>query len=56
MRRIDSDVVIWNWRSQEGAATLLAATAIEHKLAIVTSNAKHFRSVKMLKIEAFKPR
>ena len=25
MRLIDSDVIIWNWRSQESAATLLAA-------------------------------
>ena len=25
MRLIDSDVIIWNWRSQEAAATLLAA-------------------------------
>ena len=35
---------------------LLAANAIEHKLDIVTSNTKHFQSVKTLKIEAFKPR
>ena len=125
MRLIDSDVIIWNWRSQKAAATLLAsepfaisavtymelvqgmrnarelknlradlalwqvtilpittaiseravrlveehflahhlqladaliaATAIEHKLAIVTSNTKHFQSVKTLRIEAFKP-
>ena len=34
----------------------LIAAAIEHKLAIVTSNTKHFRSVKTLEIEAFKPR
>jgi hypothetical protein len=25
MRLIDSDIIIWNWRSQESAATLLAA-------------------------------
>ena len=126
MRLIDSDVIIWNWRGQESAATLLAeepfaisavtymelvqgmrnarelknlladlglwrvttlpitkaisdravklveehflahhlqladaliaATAIENKLAIVTSNTKHFRAVKALSIEAFKPR
>lgn len=125
MRLIDSDVIIWNWRSQEVAATLLAAepfaisavtymelvqgmrnarelknlkadlalwhvtilpvtkaisdrasrlveehfltphlqladaliaaTAMEHKLAIVTSNTKHFQAVKTLKIEVFKP-
>ena len=38
------------------ADALIAATAIEHKLAIVTSNTRHFQSVKTLKIEAFKPR
>ena len=37
-------------------APLIAATAIEHKLAIVTSNTKHFQSVKTHRIEAFKPR
>ena len=33
MRLIDSDVIIWNWRSQEAAATLLAAEpfAISHE-------------------------
>ena len=35
------------------ADALIAATAIEHKVAIVTSNTKHFRVVKTLKIEAF---
>jgi predicted nucleic acid-binding protein len=35
---------------------LIAATAIEHKLAIVASNTKHFHSVKTLRIKAFKPR
>ena len=25
MRLVDSDVIIWNWRSREAAATLLAA-------------------------------
>ena len=39
-----------------GLMRLIAATAIEHKLAIVTSNTRHFRPVKTLKIEAFKPR
>ena len=38
------------------ADALIAATAIEHKLANVTSNTKHFQSVKTLRIEAFKPR
>ncbi len=37
------------------ADALIAATAIEHKLAIVTSNTKHFRSIKTLRIEAFMP-
>jgi predicted nucleic acid-binding protein len=126
MRLVDSDVIIWNWRSQAAAAALLAAepfaisavtymelvqgmrnarelknlradlvlwqtiilpitksiseravklveehflahhlkladaiiaaTAIEHRLAIVTSNIKHFRIVKTLRVEAFTPR
>ena len=34
---------------------LIAATAIEYKLAVITSNTKHFQAVKTLKIEAFKP-
>jgi predicted nucleic acid-binding protein len=38
------------------ADALIAATAIEHKLAIVTSNTKHFRAIKALRIEGFKPR
>lgn len=38
------------------ADALIAATAIEHKLAIVTSNTKHFQAVKTLRIKAFKPR
>lgn len=38
------------------ADALIAATTIEHKPAIVTSNTKHFQSVKTLRIEAFKPR
>jgi len=35
---------------------LIAATAIERQLAVVTSNTRRFQSVKTLKIEAFKPR
>ncbi len=37
------------------ADALIAATALEHKLTIVTSNTKHFQAVKALKIEPFKP-
>ena len=125
MRLVDSDVVIWNWRSRQAAATLLAAepfvisavsymelvqgmrnarelkrlqsdfalwqetilpitesisnraiglveehflahhlqladaliagTALEHKLAIITSNAKHFQMTKGLTLEIFRP-
>jgi len=33
---------------------LIAATAIEHKLPVVTSNIKHSQSVKTRRIEAFK--
>lgn len=37
------------------ADALIAATAIEHKLLLVTSNTKHFQPVKGLKLEAFRP-
>ena len=43
-------------RGAKRTDALIAATAIAHKLAIVTSNTRHFQSVKTLKIEAFKPR
>jgi predicted nucleic acid-binding protein len=125
MRLVDSDVIIWNWRGQKSAATLLAAepiavsvvtymelvqgmrnarelrnlkadlalwrvtvlpinetismrgarlvedyfltnhlqladaliaaTAIEHKFTLVTSNVKHFRPIKALKLKSYKP-
>jgi predicted nucleic acid-binding protein len=124
MRPIDSDVIIWNWRGRESAATvlaaepfaisavtymelvqgmrnprelkslrsdlklwqakilpiaevisrraatlvethflshhlqladaLIAATALEHKLVLLTSNTKHFQAVKDLKLETFR--
>lgn len=34
---------------------IIAATATENNLTLVTSNAKHFRSVKDLKLKIFKP-
>ena len=37
------------------ADALIAATAIEHKLVLVTSNTKHFQAIKGLQLEAFKP-
>lgn len=37
------------------ADALIAATAVEHKLTIATSNVKHFRAIKGLKLEAFQP-
>lgn len=39
-----------------GLRWLIAATAIEHRLVIVTFNAKHYQSVNTLRIDAFKPR
>ena len=36
------------------ADALIAATALEHDLVLVTSNSKHFRIVKDLKLDAFK--
>ena len=37
------------------ADALIAATAIEHNLTLLTGNIKHFRSVEGLQIEHFKP-
>ncbi|NKB72847.1 MAG: PIN domain-containing protein [Candidatus Latescibacteria bacterium] len=34
---------------------IIAATAAEHNLQLCTSNAKHFRSIKDLKLHIFKP-
>ncbi len=34
---------------------IVAATATENNLTLVTSNAKHFRSIKDLKLKVFKP-
>lgn len=34
---------------------LIAATALEHQLPVLTANAKHFGAVGDLKLEAFKP-
>ena len=34
---------------------IIAATATENNLTLVTSNAKHFRSIKDLKLKIFKP-
>ena len=34
---------------------LIAATALEHDMAVLTANAKHFGAVDQLKLEAFKP-
>jgi hypothetical protein len=126
MRLIDADVIIWNWRGQEDAASLLAdspfavsavtymelvqgmrnrrefaklradlklwrvrllpvtepisaravalverhflphhvqladaliaATALQHNLVLVSSNNKHFRPIHGLRLETFRPR
>lgn len=37
------------------ADALIAATALEHGLPVLTGNVKHFRAVDALKIEAFEP-
>ena len=34
---------------------IIAATAVENNLALTTSNVKHFKSVKELRLKAFKP-
>ena len=37
------------------ADALIAATAIEHGLTLLSGNVKHFRSIEGLQIERFKP-
>jgi len=37
------------------ADALIAATAIEHKLALCSANAKHFRPVQGLELQTFEP-
>ncbi len=34
---------------------IIAATAVEHNLPVVSSNAKHFKAVKELQLKVFKP-
>lgn len=34
---------------------LIAATAVDHNLVLVTGNEKHFRAIKDLKLKVFKP-
>lgn len=37
------------------ADALIAATALEHQLTLATSNVKHFKAVKELRIKPFRP-
>ncbi len=37
------------------ADALIAATALEHNLTLLTGNTKHFAAVESLKIERFEP-
>ena len=34
---------------------VIAATAVEHNMTLVSSNAKHFKSIKNLKLKIFRP-
>ncbi len=37
------------------ADALIAATAIEHGLSLLSGNGKHYRFLNMLKLKSFKP-
>lgn len=46
---VDTDVLTWLMES------LIAATAIEHQLPVLTANVKHFAAVSGLRIGVFVP-
>jgi hypothetical protein len=57
---VDSDALIWHLRGYPQATrrldelgSLIAATAIEHRMPVLTANLKHFGSVQGLAVEAF---
>ena len=49
MRLIDSDVIIWNWRSQEAAAALLAAEPFAISAVTYMELVQGMRNVRELK-------
>ena len=56
---VDTDVLIWNLRGNARAAdrlnALIAATALERGLDLLTANARHYRHIEELGIEVFRP-
>ena len=60
---VDTDVLIWHLRGYPQATrrldemgdALIAATALDHGLPVLTANVKHFGAVEGLKVEAFNP-
>lgn len=46
---------VFPYRRTHAGDAIVAATATENNLILVTSNAKHFRPIKDLKLKAFKP-
>ncbi len=56
---VDTDVLIWNLRGNARAAdrlnALIAATAIERGLDLLTANDRHYRHIEELGIEVFRP-
>ncbi len=51
---IDTDVIIS--RSVQLADALIAATAVSYGLSLVTGNDKHYKIIKEVDLEKFKPK
>ena len=55
----DTDIFIWVQRGNKKAAkigdAIIAATAVENNLTLVSGNRKHFRMIKELRFKGFTP-